>query len=62
MKKILVFLCSALLIAGAASAQQKHSVKVKHTSTVPQKVHNVIHHKHKRYSGHKVKAKHTHHK
>ena len=44
-------------IASATSAQDKENkVKIKKTSTLPQKVHNTFS-KHKKYSGVKMKAK-----
>ncbi len=62
MKKIIVLLFATILIGGAASAQVKKTetkteTKSKPTTTVPQKVHNVIHPHHKKYSGHKTKHK-----
>lgn len=65
MKKILILFFVAFLAGGAASAQTKKTkkktetteTKVKRTTTIPQKVHNVIHPKHKKYSGHKIKHK-----
>jgi len=59
MKKIIVFLFVATLACTAASAQEKKETKSKHTSTVPQKMHNAIHPRHKKYSGHKTKHKTT---
>ncbi len=56
MKKIIVIML--LSAFGVASFAQERVVKkedkVKRTSTIPQKVHNVFH-KHKHYSGYKVK-------
>lgn len=59
MKKILSVIL-AVAIGSAAMAQEtptkvtKDEVKVKKTSTLPQKVHNVFS-KHKHYSGTKIK-------
>ena len=45
--------------AGAKTAGTKMDTKVKSkpTSTVPQKVNNIVRPKHKKYSGHKTKEK-----
>jgi len=59
MKK-LIALCIVCTIAVTAFAQtvtkKKDKEKVEHTSTVPQKAHNLFS-KHKHYSGYKVKHK-----
>jgi hypothetical protein len=58
MKKILILSFFLFALGGIASAQKKESkAKSEKTSTIPQKVHNVIHPKHKKYSGHKTKHK-----
>lgn len=59
MKKLIV---AAVLFVGitAAHAQTTHGtekVEVSKTSTLPEKVHNVVDPKHKEYSGYKVKKK-----
>ena len=57
MKKALLLMFFVSCIAIASFAQQKvakNETKVKKTTTVPQKVHNVFS-KHKHYSGTKVK-------
>ena len=56
MKKILALIVMLCTIAATSFAQTvvKKEDKVKRTSTLPQKVHNVFH-KHKHYSGYKVK-------
>ncbi len=57
MKKSLLLLVLISTLSVAAFAQQKvtkNEVKVKKTTTVPQKVHNIFS-KHKHYSGTKVK-------
>lgn len=71
MKKVFILLAFAMTVAGAtASAQDQttvkhkvdgptHKSKVKPTSTVGQKVHNVFS-KHKRHSGVKAKGKNKH--
>ena len=71
MKKLLFALTFFCALGLTASAQKKevkandkkvkvetphHETKVKKTSTPTQKVHNVIHPKHKKYSGVKVKS------
>lgn len=53
MKK-LIFLLMLSLSIGTATFAQKVEEKVKKTSTVPQKVHNIFS-KHKRYNGYKTK-------
>jgi hypothetical protein len=54
-KALLVMLVCALSVASFAQEKvAKDEVKVKKTTTVPQKVHNVFS-KHKHYSGTKVK-------
>jgi hypothetical protein len=57
MKKILFLIMLAVTMGAAAMAQTKvtkDETKVKKTSTIPQKVHNVFS-KHKHYSGTKIK-------
>jgi hypothetical protein len=57
MKKLLFLLVFAVTVSVGAHAQQKevkNETKVKKTTTIPQKVHNVFS-KHKHYSGTKVK-------
>ena len=58
MKKILFLLAMAVITVGAFAQQAvvKDKAKVKHTTTVGQKVHNVFS-KHKHYSG--TKSKHV---
>lgn len=57
MKKIIALLMMVCTIGVTAFAQTvKKEDKVKHTSTIPQKVHNTFS-KHKHYSGYKVKHK-----
>ena len=69
MKKVVLslFVVSALGLTAAAQTETKHTdkkmkvetphseTKVKKTSTPEQKVHNVVHPKHKEYNGTKVK-------
>lgn len=69
MKKLLLTSAFIIGIAYMGSAQttpptqptQKHETKketkTKPTSTVPQKAHNMIRPRHKKYSGHKTKTK-----
>ena len=59
MKKLIIAILILFALSNSASAQVKKESKTKSekTSTVPQKVHNIIHPKHKRYSGHKAKHK-----
>jgi PBP1b-binding outer membrane lipoprotein LpoB len=59
MKRIILLLLVVIFLGTAASAQAKKESKTKSekTSTIPQKMHNVIHPKHKKYSGHKSKHK-----
>ncbi|MEO6522344.1 MAG: hypothetical protein ABIN91_11740 [Mucilaginibacter sp.] len=57
MKKILFLLVFAVTMGSVAMAQEKvvkDEVKVKKTSTIPQKIHNTFS-KHKHYSGTKIK-------
>ena len=57
MKKILFLLVFAVTMSAVAMAQEKvvkDEVKVKKTSTIPQKIHNTFS-KHKHYSGTKIK-------
>ncbi len=57
MKKTLLLIMLMICVSVASFAQQKvikDETKVKKTSTVPQKVHNLFS-KHKHYSGTKVK-------
>lgn len=57
MKKTLLLIMLMITVSVASFAQQKvtkDETKVKKTSTVPQKVHNIFS-KHKHYSGTKVK-------
>lgn len=57
MKKLLLFVMLVTGMTYVASAQDDtKKVKVKKTSTVPQKVHNAVS-KHKKYSGVKAKTK-----
>ena len=58
MKKIIALLVMICTISIGAFAQHvvEKKDKVRHTSTLGQKVHNVFH-KHKHYSGYKVKHK-----
>jgi len=58
MKKVILIAILFSGLVGSASAQtgSEKKVKAKKTSTVPQKVHNTFS-KHKKYSGHKAKAK-----
>ncbi len=56
MKNLLMLLFVSLSFAAVSNAQAvEHKTKVKRTSTVPQKVHNVFHPKHKKHSGYKIK-------
>lgn len=60
MKKFLMLFFIALSVSVVSNAQTtkpEHKTKAEHTSTIPQKVHNAIHPKHKKYSGYKVKHK-----
>jgi hypothetical protein len=61
MKQFILAVVVLFALNSSASAQTKKDSKTKSekTTTVPQKVHNVIHPKHKRYSGHKSKHKTT---
>jgi hypothetical protein len=43
--------------AKASGTKMETKVKSKPTSTVPQKVNNIVRPKHKKYSGHKTKTK-----
>lgn len=54
MKKLLALLLSVSFLSAAVAQEAKKEVKVKKTTTVGQKVHNVFS-KHKHYSGTKVK-------
>lgn len=57
MKKIMLLMMIAVTMSIAAIAQTKvtkDETKVKKTTTIPQKVHNVFS-KHKHYSGTKIK-------
>ena len=59
MKRILLSIMLVFAVALASFSQDrvdKHTVKVKRTSTFGQKVHNTFS-KHKRYNGYKVKRK-----
>ena len=56
MKRIIVLLTLASFVSLTTLAQKEEKVKVKHTSTIGQKVHNTFS-KHKHYSGYKVKKK-----
>ncbi len=71
MKRLIISLLVILALTISASAQKETKRKKIHghheskskterTSTVPQKVHNIIHPKHKKYSGVKKKHKTTH--
>jgi hypothetical protein len=69
MKKLLLTSAFIIGLAAISSAQTtqttqptqkqetKKETKTKPTSTVPQKAHNMIRPKHKKYSGHKTKTK-----
>ena len=59
MKKIVLFIMLAIGFCTMGLAQTE--VKVKPTSSVPQKVHNAFS-KHKHHNGYKSKVKHGHHK
>ncbi|MEP6676715.1 MAG: hypothetical protein ABJA78_16260 [Ferruginibacter sp.] len=59
MKKILVMILLCFGISGISFGQTE--VKVKKTSTIPQKVHNTFS-RHKHYNGTVVKSKGRHHK
>jgi ABC-type metal ion transport system substrate-binding protein len=58
MKKIILSILMILAIGFSSFAQrvEKRTVKVKHTSSFRQKIHNTFHKK-KRYNGYKVKTK-----
>jgi len=60
MKKIILSIMMILAIGFSSFAQQhrveKRTVKVKHTSSFKQKIHNTFHKK-KHYNGYKVKTK-----
>lgn len=57
MKKLLLAIVLFAATSAGVSAQEKESkVKVKKTSTIPQKIHNTFS-KHKKYSGVKAKVK-----
>lgn len=56
MKKLIVLLAFVFSISALVNAQDSKD-KVKPTSSIPQKVHNVVS-KHKRYNGYKVKREH----
>lgn len=56
MKKLIAMLTLACFVSLTTLAQTTEKVKVKHTSTLGQKVHNTFS-KHKHYSGYKVKKK-----
>ncbi len=70
MKKILLLVSIGVFISVASNAQTtppkvkvetaNTEVKAKPTSTIPQKINNVIRPKHKKYSGYKVKRKVSH--
>jgi len=47
----------AIGFSSFAQRVEKKTVKVKHTSSFGQKVHNTFHKHHKRYNGYKVKTK-----
>jgi ABC-type metal ion transport system substrate-binding protein len=59
MKKILLSIMMIFAIGLTSFAQrvEKRTVKVKHTSSFGQKVHNTFHKHHKHYNGYKVKTK-----
>ena len=58
MKRFIIAIVVLFALSTTASAQKKETkTKSEKTTTVPQKVHNVIHPKHKKYSGHKTKHK-----
>ena len=56
MKRIIALVTLARWVSFATLAQKTEKVKVKHTSTIGQKVHNAFI-KHKHYNGYKVKKK-----
>ncbi|GAA4083490.1 hypothetical protein [Mucilaginibacter panaciglaebae] len=56
MKKLIAVLTLVSFVSLTTLAQTAEKVKVKHTSTIGQKVHNTFS-KHKHYSGYKVKKK-----
>jgi len=59
MKKIILSIMMILAIGFSSFAQhrvEKRTVKVKHTSSFKQKIHNTFHKK-KHYNGYKVKTK-----
>lgn len=60
MKRIILAIVMILAIGLTSFAQErveKKSVKVKHTSSFGQKVHNTFHKHHKHYNGYKEKTK-----
>jgi ABC-type metal ion transport system substrate-binding protein len=59
MKKIILSILMVLAIGFSSFAQrvEKKTVKVKHTSSFKQKIHNTFHKHHKQYNGYKVKTK-----
>ena len=62
MKKLLLlfFIAFGLSVAAQAQTKTERKTKKERTSTIPQKVHNVIHPKHKKYNGYKSKHKVSH--
>lgn len=57
MKKLIaVFIICTIAITAFAQTVTEKKDKVKHTSTIPQKAHNLFS-KHKHYNGYKVKHK-----
>lgn len=70
MKRLMIILLAIFTLNVVASAQtevkkkrihgdHESKTKTERTTTVPQKMHNIIHPKHKRYSGVKEKHKST---
>jgi ABC-type metal ion transport system substrate-binding protein len=60
MKKLILSILMVLAIGFSSFAQnrvEKKTVKVKHTSSFGQKVHNTFHKHHKHYNGYKIKTK-----
>lgn len=59
MKKLFAILTLfvGLAITQAQTTKPKEKEEVKKTTTVPQKVHNVLHPRHKHHNGYKIKRK-----